>query len=211
MRQPMPQRRTKVDTKQLALKLLRESPTYLEDARQGAHVGNSVVGSLLNIQHQIPRQVAEQAVLEAIADIDAKASTDGETFTIQRDGQPPLKFRGELVAEEESRERQGPRQNRWHEIALYRTVKGKWVAAVVFRTCWQGEEDSRMAYVCESDAALCDSLQHEYDATRGWIGHPIGSHDAERKNAILRDTITDGYNRAVSRVLTEAGIVEEIE
>jgi hypothetical protein len=55
---------------QIALALLRESPEYLEDAREGAPVGNSVVGSLLSLVHKVPRQYAEQAVLEAIGIID---------------------------------------------------------------------------------------------------------------------------------------------
>lgn len=57
---------------QIALALLRESPEYLDDAREGAPVGNSVVGSLLSLVHHVPRQYAEQAVRDAIAIIDAE-------------------------------------------------------------------------------------------------------------------------------------------
>ena len=56
----------------LALALLRESPEYVEDARKGAPVGNSVVGSLLSVFHQVPRQYGEQAVRQALALLDAE-------------------------------------------------------------------------------------------------------------------------------------------
>lgn len=56
----------------IALAMLRESPEYLQDAREGAPVGNSVVGSLLSLVHRVPRQYAEQAVLDAIEIIDAE-------------------------------------------------------------------------------------------------------------------------------------------
>jgi predicted membrane protein len=37
-----------------ALSMLRESQYYADDARAGAPLGNSVVGSLLAIQHRAP-------------------------------------------------------------------------------------------------------------------------------------------------------------
>jgi hypothetical protein len=53
-----------------ALKLLQSDPAYLEDARQGAAVSNTIVGSLMNLTLKSPRWVTEQAVREALAQID---------------------------------------------------------------------------------------------------------------------------------------------
>ena len=56
----------------IALATLRENAEYLADARVGAPLGNSVVGSILAITTQSPRWATEQAVLDAIAVIDAE-------------------------------------------------------------------------------------------------------------------------------------------
>jgi hypothetical protein len=55
---------------QLALVMLRGEPGYIADARAGAPVGNSVVGSLLSLLHGVPRQYAEPAVMQALAQLD---------------------------------------------------------------------------------------------------------------------------------------------
>jgi hypothetical protein len=55
-----------------ALALLKEDPEYVDDAREGAPVGNSVVGSVMNLTLGIPRQYAEAAVREALRLLDKK-------------------------------------------------------------------------------------------------------------------------------------------
>ena len=49
---------------------MRGNPEYLDDARKGVPVGNSVVGSLLNLIYRVPRQYAEEYVALPIARID---------------------------------------------------------------------------------------------------------------------------------------------
>jgi hypothetical protein len=53
-----------------ALDMLRASPHFAADARVGAPVGNSVVGSLLSIQYRAPRWATERAVLRALDILD---------------------------------------------------------------------------------------------------------------------------------------------
>ena len=60
------------DAAQIALALLREEPDYIADARIGAPLGNSVVGSIINLTHRIPRQYAEAGVREALAILDGE-------------------------------------------------------------------------------------------------------------------------------------------
>jgi hypothetical protein len=60
-------------------------------------------------------------------------------FLIQRTGDAPLKFEGELIAESDGKYAAGNDQNRWHNLRLYRTSKGNIVAECEYLTCWQGE------------------------------------------------------------------------
>ncbi len=204
---------THEQTARLALGLLRESPEYLTDARQGAPVGNSVVGSLLSTLHGVPRQYAERAVAEAIAQLDREAETapaeDGETFTVKRTGKPPLRFTGELAAEADSHEHDGPLQNRWHELRLYRTAGRQLVWAVAYRTRWQGEHDHHSADVT-SEQGVVSELTVEFNPLAGYAGYPAGAH-YEEKDRRQREAITLGYQRACSDLFRQAEIAEEVE
>ena len=57
-----------------------------------------------------------------------------DTFTVPRDGKRSLRFVGEAVAAASSHSHQGPDQNRWHELRLYKTQSGKYVLVSVHRT-----------------------------------------------------------------------------
>lgn len=51
---------------QLALNLLKKHPEYIEDAKIGALVSNSIVGSVLSLTTKSPRSATEAAVREAL-------------------------------------------------------------------------------------------------------------------------------------------------
>jgi hypothetical protein len=55
-----------------ALDLLRDDPSYADDARAGAHVGNTVVGSILALTYGSPRWATEDAVRHALTELDAE-------------------------------------------------------------------------------------------------------------------------------------------
>jgi hypothetical protein len=61
-----------------ALDMLRANPRYAADARAGAPVGNSVIGSLLSIEYRAPRWATERAVRQALAILDDEADDEDD-------------------------------------------------------------------------------------------------------------------------------------
>jgi hypothetical protein len=193
------------DATALALRLLRGSPEYIADAREGARVGNSVVGSLLSLPpHSIPRQHAEQAVLEALTILDSSSAESAESghggnYTLRRSGQPALRFQGELLAESDGAWHAGREQNRYHELAVYRTAGGKYVVAVGYRTRWQGETDHDSAEIVDAPTNVAGVLR-DYDPTGHVGGFPAGPAYAEKQARLLAD-LRRRYDDQVSDVL----------
>lgn len=130
-----------------------------------------------------------------------------EEFKLTRTGLPPLAFTGELLAESDSKQHQGPLQNRWHELAVYRTAGGKYVGAVRFRTIWQGEHDRHTAAIADTPAELVRLLS-DYDPTSEWEGYPERPEYAERQ-ARTQSAVADGYKRSLSEVFADIDDVAE--
>lgn len=61
-----------MDLKAEAIKMLKENPEYMDDARAGARASNTVVGSILALLSGRPRQYAEQAVRDALAELGSR-------------------------------------------------------------------------------------------------------------------------------------------
>ena len=84
-------------------------------------------------------------------------------FTIRRDGDRDLRFKGAELAAVSSFYHQGPMNTRWCELTLYKTEGNKYVVADVNRTRWEGEHDTHSATVCETAddvyAALTDDTE----------------------------------------------------
>jgi len=73
-----------------------------------------------------------------------------EQFIVRRDGEKDLKFRGEVLASVNNQWIAGRDQDRWKEITIYKTESGKYVVAIIHRTCWEGEVDRFKAEICET-------------------------------------------------------------
>ncbi len=94
--------------------------------------------------------------------------TETETFTIEADDRPDIKFKGALVAETSSDSDRGSPDfsgstGRWVELALYRTAGGKFICHQLERTQWQGERDVSTALVCDNEESVIDFFGH------GWL------------------------------------------
>ena len=87
-----------------------------------------------------------------------------EKHTLTNDGKPNVRFTGDKIAEVSSHSHQGPQQNRWTEIDIYRTEAGKYVVHVTGRSLWDGEHTRCAVTVCADEAAVIAALtQRESD------------------------------------------------
>jgi len=194
----------------IAVELLRGNETYIADARAGAPVGNSVVGSLLSIQHQIPRQYGEAAVVEALRILDGDPKQDGDVITLTRTGKAPLRFTGELLEESDGRIQGGKDHNRWHHLAVYRTGGNSYVVRIAYKTIWQGELDREITEIVGKPEAVAVVLR-DYDPTSHVQGYPPGEHYAAKQARTL-DDIRRRYDSQVSEILASAPeFAEEVE
>jgi len=83
---------------------------------------------------------------------------DLDEYTLERDGQKRLRFRGELLSETTTHEHSGPASTRWLDLELYLTAGGRYVVAAWWRTCWQGENDRHAAEVVATREGLVPAL-----------------------------------------------------
>ena len=91
---------------------------------------------------------------------DADDPADVEII-VERDGELDLKFRGELIAGVSSSSNNASSAysgspGRWATLSLKRTRGGKYVAARIGHTIWDGEYDRHEAEVCEDESAVIE-------------------------------------------------------
>jgi hypothetical protein len=83
---------------------------------------------------------------------------------IERDGRSDLEIRGaELLAHASNYEPQGPRQNRWRVVEVWRSGAGRLVGVVQRHSRWQGEGTT-----CDAEAFVKAS------ALRSWLVDEAG-------------------------------------
>lgn len=129
-----------------------------------------------------------------------------DQHTLARTGQAPLKFTGELLKESDDERH----NNRWHELAVYRTTGGRYVVRIAYRTLWQGELARYAAEVVGGPDGVSRVLRN-YDPCGPVTGYPLGAAYAERQARLMAD-IRNRYNAQVSELLASAPeFAEEIE
>lgn len=131
-----------------------------------------------------------------------------QRYELERTGDRPLAFEGELLAEASTRTTDGFGSSRWHEMAVYRTHGGRIVLAVTWRTRWQGELDHHDVWILDTADEVADALKG-YAPTMYLMGFPPGRQFSEKQARLERD-LTARYESAVSEVLAALG-PEEIE
>lgn len=91
-----------------------------------------------------------------VTDVDVDEDSDMETFTIDIDNAPSIRFTGELLASAASSGEWAGTSNysgsrgRWTELELYKTAGGKFICRQIGRTSWQNERERYSGKVCET-------------------------------------------------------------
>jgi hypothetical protein len=95
-----------------------------------------------------------------------------EQYKVQRDGEPALKFKGEIVAEVSSSPGNASssysgQTGRWAELTLYKTTAGRFVCEQIGRTQWQGEHDRYSGCVSDDTTGVIEFFGH------GWLAKDL--------------------------------------
>lgn len=122
-----------------------------------------------------------------------------ESIILQRTGDRTLNFTGESLANASTQQHQGPCENRYWDLELYRTQSGQYVIAICYRTRWQGEHDTDAAIKVAAPADLVAALD-EYDWASRIYGYPRGHDD---KQAELLRRLGDCWDKAVGELLAD--------
>jgi hypothetical protein len=126
---------------------------------------------------------------------------------IERTGKQALTFDGELLAESSGQMVQDKNQNRWHELRLYRSDNGPYVAHVLYRTQWAGELGHSEAWLIGDPV----DVPTEFDLvepTQHVQGYPAHEQYAERQ-AHLLDWIERRYRSQVGELLGQLRELDE--
>lgn len=145
-----------------------------------------------------------------IVDVNTKKGPNPmKTVNLTRSGQAPLKFEGELIADSAGRWHGSKEQNRYHDVALYRTSGGQYILWVSYVSSWQGElgHDTAAVYATpgEVGAALRDHDPVKHVA--GWPPLPVYKERQER----LHKDITARFKAQVSAILEGDEFAEKVE
>lgn len=128
-----------------------------------------------------------------------------QPYELSRTGNAPVRFTGELLAAVDGFRSAGKENNRWHELAVYRTAGGQIVGVIQYRTRWQGEEGRDLVEVLASPAAATSFFRDhfvEHDPT----GYPPGDHYAEKQARLIAD-VRRRYESAVTELLSQSADV----
>lgn len=121
-----------------------------------------------------------------------------EDFTLARTGLPPLKFSGEKIASVDGWRVGSKEQNRWHDLAVYRTAGNRYVLEIAFRSRWDGDTDHVEVHHSLAPGDLIDQLT-VYDPLEHVSGYPPG--DAYReKQARLEQDICRRFRAGISEL-----------
>lgn len=106
--------------------------------------------------------------IDEVTEIDIDEDSDMETFTLEINNEPDIRFTGELVAGATSSDNQAMGSSysgstgRWTELKLYKTKGGKYVCHQVGCTLWQGERDRFSGKVCETLDEVKEFFGHRW-------------------------------------------------
>lgn len=135
-----------------------------------------------------------------------------DTIKLQRTGQAPLEFTGEVIARNGGQIENGQEQNRYYDISVYRTGGGNYVIAVEYCTCWRGESNYHFAASTDVPQNIEIILREaEADCGLAFVGYPPGEAYAEKQGR-LKLSLRQRFEQQMSDVLSEIdGAAEKID
>jgi hypothetical protein len=97
-----------------------------------------------------------ELTLQDIIDIDVDEDSDMETFTLEIDRAPSIRFTGTLLASTKSSadNAAGGKAGRWTELYLYQTKGGKYICHQLGCTSWVDERTRYSGAVCENHSEV---------------------------------------------------------
>lgn len=122
-------------------------------------------------------------------------------FLLDRDGDAPLAFAGEVVAEAWSGHTDV--DLRHHDLRLYRTRGGQYVLETVFVSRHRGEGARRTAVIC-GDAAAVRAAVRAHPTCPPGVGYPPGPAYEDRQRRMAAD-LAARYARAVTELFAPLG------
>lgn len=131
------------------------------------------------------------------------------TYKLSRTGQAPLVFEGEELARVDGKWSAGREQNRYHNLAVYRTAGGNYILQVEYITQWQGEQRHDHVIVLGQDLSELANALREYDPCTRVQGYPPGPQYAEKQDRLLT-SMRSRYDEQVSALLDKIEGAEEV-
>ncbi len=128
---------------------------------------------------------------------------------IERTGQRPLEFEGDKLAEATTKNHAGKERNRWHEITIWKTKSGKYVAAIAYKTRWEGEADYDDAVVFDSTDQVSTLLEEYIFPNVGTIGFPASPTYTERQGRLMSE-LEQAFRHAAGQVIGQLGVSEKV-
>ena len=119
-----------------------------------------------------------------------------------RTGEPPLVFFGTLLGQvgPSERERKSNKALRWHELSIYVTQAGQYVAYIAYCTDWRGEHDHYSATITPDLAGAAFALTVRYDPREHVEGYPPLPKYRQHQSNLL-DWICRRYTEQVGELL----------
>jgi len=115
----------------------------------------------------------EKLEIEEISDVDFDKDSDMETFVLDIDNEPNIRFSGELIASASSSDNSASgsdysgQSGRWTELKLYKTVGGKFICHRIGRTTWSVEREQFSGKVCTNNEEIIDFFGN------GWLSKKL--------------------------------------
>ena len=107
-------------------------------------------------------------------------------FTLPRSGRSPFTFQGDIIAQESTRSPRGRQRSRWHEVTLHRSLSGKYILAIGYRSEWNTELDRDEVHVMASPLEV-ESVLSTYDPVAYVVGYPLTPEYEDRQERLLKD------------------------